>query len=177
MRKPPRVLILWGVPGTGKSTFAKYLVENHGYAHIDTDAGGAGDSRAAKAWQAVLNGTGTPEEFVKLARYDPQPVVMEYGLFANDQGIGLLGRLRKAGAEAWWFDGDRKAAFRAWQDENAKARPDFVDPMWHNVVAVIDANYASLEAFFGTKMVRTIEAGPVHSAPEETFNAMFRDNS
>lgn len=173
--KLPRVLILWGVPGTGKSTFAKYLVAEHGYVHIDTDVGGAGDSKAAKAWRAVLNGTGTPEDFVKIARYNPQPVVMEYGMFANDQGLALLRRLRDSGTEAWWFDGDRQAAFEAWQAENAKARPNFVDPMWHNVVALIDANYAMLKAFFGGNMVRAIEAGPVHVPPEQTFAAMFGD--
>lgn len=177
MRKLPRVLILWGVPGTGKSTFAKCLGKEHGYVHIDTDAGGEGETKAAKAWRAVLNGTGTPEQFVKIASYNPQPVVTEYGMFANDQGIALLGRLRDAGAEAWWFDGDRQAAFKAWQDENKKARPTFVDPMWHNVVRVIDTNYAALKEFFGDKMVRTIEAGPVHVPPEDTFKAMFGDHS
>jgi hypothetical protein len=177
MRKLPRALILWGVPGSGKSTYAKHLVEQHGYVHIDTDAQGAGESRAAKAWRAVLNGHGTPEDFVKAARYNPEPVVTEYGMFANDRGIALLRRLRDAGAEPWWFDGDRAAAFRAWQDENKKARPNFVDPMWHNVVRVIDENYAALQEFFGSTMVRTIEAGPTHIPPEETFKVMFGEAS
>lgn len=95
MRKLPRVLILWGVPGTGKSTFAKYLVEERSYLHIDTDLGGAGENKAAKA------------------RHYPQPVVIEYGMFTDAYGLALLGRLRDAGADVWWFDGDRAAAFAA----------------------------------------------------------------
>jgi len=177
VRKLPRVLILWGVPGTGKSTYAKHLVKHHGYVHIDTDVGGAGESKAAKAWRAVLNGQGTSEDFVKIASYNPEPVVMEYGMFANPQGRELLRRLRDAGAEPWWFDGDRVAAFKVWQEENKKARPTFVDPMWHNVVRVIDENYAALKDFFGDNMVRTIEAGPTHVPPEDTFKTMFGEGS
>jgi hypothetical protein len=176
-RKLPRVLILWGVPGTGKSTFAKHLVQHHGYVHIDTDVGGAGESKAAKAWRALLNGQDTPENFVKVASYNPEPVVTEYGMSANERGIARLRRLRDAGAEPWWFDGDRAAAFKAWQDENKKARPNFVDPMWRNVVSVIDDNYAALKAFFGSNLVRTIEAGPVHVPPEDTFRTMFGNSS
>ena len=38
-------------------------------------------------------------------------------------------------------------------------------------------NYAALKAFFGSNMVRTIEAGPLHVAPEDTFKAMFGEDS
>lgn len=71
-------------------------------------------------------------------------------MLANDQGIALLGRVCDAGAEAWWFDGDRPAAFRAWQDENGKVPRNMIDQHWHNVVGAIDANDSALEAFSRT---------------------------
>jgi adenylate kinase family enzyme len=58
-RKLPRVLILWGVSGVGKSTFANWLVKEKGFVRVDSDAGGAGDSRAANAWRAMLHRLGT----------------------------------------------------------------------------------------------------------------------
>lgn len=173
MRKLPRVLILWGVPGTGKSTFAKWLAENKGVARIDTDAHGAGTSRAAKAWRAFLDGQGTAEAFVKVARYNPEPLVLEYGMFANPDAIALLRSIRDAGAEAWWFDGDRPAAFAAWKSENIKSSRNFVDAKWDEVVDVINANMPLITEFFGTNVARTIEAGPMHIPPEETFSALF----
>ena len=176
MRKPPRVLILWGVPGVGKSTFARWLGQEKGFTHIDTDAHGAGESRAARAWRAFLDGHSTHEEFVKVARYNPQPVVVEFGMYANAGGIAIVHRLRMAGAEAWWFDGNRDAALEAWREENVKASRNFQPGKWHEVVSVIDANLQLIDAFFGHNIVRTIEAGPLHVLPSETFRAMFGDS-
>jgi hypothetical protein len=167
----------------GKSTFADWLVKKKGFVRVDSDAGGAGDTRAARAWRVVLETLGTPQQFaalrqfLKLAPYNPQPIVVEYGMFANEGGIGLLGMMRDAGAEAWWFDGDRNAAFHAWKAENAKASRNMADLKWHEVVGIIDANMQTLQEFFGDNMVRTIEAGPTHIPPEETFKAMFGDSS
>ena len=48
------LMILWGVPGTGKSTFAHWLVEKKGFMHVDTDAIGTGRAKATaltEAWQ------------------------------------------------------------------------------------------------------------------------------
>jgi hypothetical protein len=183
VRKLPRVLILWGVPGVGKSTFAAWLVKEKGFAHVDTDVGGGGGSRAAKAWRAVLEKLGTPEqlgkakEFMKVAPYNPQPVVVEYGMFAYPEAIALLRTLRDWGADTWWFDGERNAALAAWQEENVKSSRPYVDAQWHNVVRIIDANMAALQEFFGTDMTRTIEAGPTHVPPEDTFKAMFGEGT
>src|SRR6266851_6388087 len=181
MRKLPRALMLWGVPGAGKTTYADYLVREHGYTHIESDASGAGDSRAAKAWRAVLANLDKPEmtalakEFAKVAQYERQPVVLEYGMGATEGGIGLLKVMVNAGAEAWWFEGDPDAAFAAWKAENTKnpRRRDWPDQLWHDTVGVINANYAGLKELFGDRMVRTIEAGPTHVPVEDTFQTMF----
>jgi hypothetical protein len=183
MRKPPRVLVLWGVPGVGKSTFADWLVQEKGFVRIDSDAGGAGDTRAAKAWRVALATLGTPQqfaalkEFMKVAPYNPQPVVVEYGMFANEGGIGLLRLMRDDGAETWWFDGDRDAAFQAWKAENVKASRSMADATWHEVVGIINDNMERIAELFGKNIARTIEAGPTHTPPVETFNAMFGDGT
>jgi hypothetical protein len=177
MRKLPRVLILWGVPGAGKTTFADWLVDKKGFIRIDSDSGGAGNSKAAIAWRAFLNRSGTPEAFMKVARYSHQPIVLEFGMYATDGAIALLERLRQAGAEAWWFDGDRDEAFEAWKLENRKSGRifDTGERKWGQVVGMMNENWSHLAAFFGSNIVRTIKAGPVHALPEETFAAMFGD--
>jgi hypothetical protein len=158
-------------------------VKEKGFVRVDSDAGGAGESRAAKAWRAVLQRLGTADqfemaqEFVKVARYNLQPVVPEYGMYANADGIALLRTLRDAGAETWWFDGDHAAAFGAWQAENVKAARDMADAHWHHVVNIINAKMSMVTEFFGPNIARTIESGPTHIVPVETFKAMFSEGS
>jgi adenylate kinase family enzyme len=43
------LMVLWGVPGTGKSHFARWLVANKGYVHAETDAGLAAALQQANA--------------------------------------------------------------------------------------------------------------------------------
>jgi hypothetical protein len=170
-----RLLVLWGIPGTGKSTFARWLSREKGFEHVDNDkvamkveSGGA-LTNLEQAWKDV---EGSPESFVTLVTSHSSPVVVEYGMFADEPGVRLLGQLRDLGAEPWWFDGDRGAAKEAWRDENRKGRRPFDDANWDRVVRVMEANRELVKGFFGARVLRTIEAGPVRTAPSEIYKTM-----
>jgi predicted kinase len=168
------VVFLWGIPGAGKSTVARWLRDQKGYEYIDTDTSamhGVTTSLQA-AWMDVLRGQVAPAAFVRAATAGPRPVVVEYGLWAQPHGIELLRQLRAAGARAWWFDGDRAGAKEAWRKENRRASRPFDDAAWDRVVAVIDANWPRLVELFGPRTVRTVEPGPTHPSPAETFKIM-----
>ena len=45
------LMVLWGVPGTGKSYFARLLVTNKGYVHAETDAGLQLGQQIPSAWK------------------------------------------------------------------------------------------------------------------------------
>ncbi len=168
------LVILWGVPGTGKSTFARWLVQEMGYEHVETDAAvlhGPGTA-LQRAWMVAGNARGV-EAFIEAVEGNLIPVVVEYGMWATDDSLRRLDDLRQLGAEPWWFDGDRAAAMEAWRDENQKTGRPFADEAWGGVVAVIDANWAMVQGFFGPRIMRTIEAGGRHVPPAETYQAML----
>jgi hypothetical protein len=165
--------ILWGIPGAGKSTFACWLASNKGFTHIDTDAGSA--TAVDHAWRRTLSGDVPPQIFVQAVARHGHLVVLEYGLYVASGAIALLQRLQEVGADPWWFDGNRLAAFAAWRAENRRKHRDFTDEKWHEGVNVINTNWRMVEQFFGRqRILRTIEVGPTHVPPETTYASMRR---
>jgi murein L,D-transpeptidase YcbB/YkuD len=159
----------WGIPGVGKTTFAKWLVRERGFTRVDSDYPNMASALDA-LWARARQGRVTPEAFVREAHRHGQ-VIVELGIYAYPQAFDFLRGFRAAGADLWWFDGDRDEAFKAWLKDAAER--GMAREKWEQVVRIIRANWAHIEDFFGDHIVRTIEAGPVHVPPEQTNRAIF----
>ena len=159
----------WGIPGVGKTTFANWLVIEKGFTRVDSDYPNTA-RLLDRSWAAARQGGVTPADFVAEAMRHGK-VVVEFGIWAHPPAFDFLRGFVKAGAQAWWFDGDRDEAFKAWRmDSDARGmQPD----AWERVVRVIRENWQHVEDFFGPRIVRTIEAGPVHVPPEQTYRTIF----
>ncbi len=145
-------MILWGIPGAGKSTFARWLADHKGFTHAETDQG------AAAAIQHVA------------AAQPGQPVVWEYGMWVQPDTVETVHKLKSFGAEPLWFDGDRHAAFQAWRNENITSNRPYPDQLWRDVVQKIIDNWLLVEQLFGPeRILRTIESGPTHISPETIY--------
>jgi hypothetical protein len=159
----------WGIPGVGKTTFANWLVKVKGFVRIDSDYPNP-QSGLDQLWRAVIDGGQPPVGFIAAARAG-RPVIVELGIYANPQAFDFLRSCQAAGADLWWFDGDRDEAFKAWLKDAPKRR--MPTEKWEEVVSVIRQNWRLVEDFFEDHIVRTIEAGPVHIPPRETYRAIF----
>lgn len=54
-----------------------------------------------------------------------------------------------------------------------EGRDDFIeDAIWDRVVGVIDQNWAHIEAFFGSRVLRTIEPECHHVPAADTYHRM-----
>jgi hypothetical protein len=162
-------LITWGIPGVGKTTFANWLVKERGFIRIDSDYPNPA-SRLDRLWRGVLDNAVAPAAFIAAAKAG-RPAVVELGIYAYPAAFDFLRRCTAAGADPWWFDGDRDEAFSAWLKDSA-AR-GMRRERWEEVVRVIRENWQLIEDFFGAHMIRTIESGPVHVPPEDTYRAIF----
>lgn len=157
------LMVVWGVPGSGKSHFARWLVANKGYAHAETDAG----------LQAAL-------EQASVALERGRPAVIEWGVYVEPNAIGTVRQWRDQGADPWWFDADpRAAAFHAWKLENRRRSRSFNDKKWYEVVDVIVRNWHLVEHFFGPDRIlypvtRARDGGPQHLKGEE-IDALMKE--
>jgi hypothetical protein len=173
-RRQP-ILVLWSYPGAGKSYFARWLVEQKGFEHIDTDQLNNKLLRSPleEAWWRAINGRAPASTFVEAAAHHGQPIVTEYGVWGRPDTVALLHELQQQGAMVCWFDADRDAAFAAWKAENRRLGRPFADSLWSQVVASINQHWAVLAAIFGTRRVRTLDAGPIYMKPEDIHAVIF----
>jgi hypothetical protein len=167
--EPSVLLVTWGIPGVGKTTFANWLVKEKGFKRVDSDYPNPA-SALDQWWLSLRARKVTVPAFVAEMRRRG-PVVLEFGMYAGEGGVNAIAQLVAAGAIAWWFDGDRDEAFRAWS-RDALGR-GMALAKWEEVVSVIRGNWSMIQRFFDSHIVRTIEAGPVHVPPEDTYRAIF----
>jgi hypothetical protein len=151
------VILLSGYPATGKTSYADWLGQHRGFAvlHLEDDA-------------AARSGfTGDPAGFVLGC---PRPSVIDWG--CNPSQLGSVRQAQQAGADAWWFDGDRVAARRAFL-----ARPDHP-----GTVADLDrqdqairASTDAIQATYGAQVIITLDADGHVEPWENVYRRMFPD--
>lgn len=160
-----RLLLISGLPGAGKTDFAAWL-ESRGWARIEDDRLGFAAPDLAEAWAEARAGRPEPLEALAANRGD---VVVEWGFVPLDMNLELVRKLAARGWSAWYFDGDRPAAFRAWR----QAHPVDTDDMyWFLQVGHLEARRDVIRSIYSTHVVETIRGDGSHVAPEETATRM-----
>lgn len=99
------LLLITGIPGTGKTTYGDKFATEFGFRHCDLED------------QQTLNHfAGNPTQFIRELLTEDKNVVVTWGFGPdNEPSILLVEHLRSAGFELIWFDGDRPAALREFQ--------------------------------------------------------------
>jgi hypothetical protein len=114
-------VLLSGIPGTGKSSFSRWLVEHHGFVHFDVDIGRLPSPTDLAHPRAVLHW--------RFPAGDRFPETVEILLGFDALGVARL-----------WFDGDRAAALESYLGAG-KPKGD-----WDIQLAGIEAHWIEIEA-------------------------------
>ena len=113
------LILLAGVPATGKSTFGRYLAREHGFAHYDLECHPLGwpypDLKAT--WDA------SRQAFVSELKKRHKRVALDWGFPVRCQFI--VNELQAQGVRLIWFDGDRRRARSVFQERGGLALSDF----------------------------------------------------
>jgi hypothetical protein len=120
MAVPNQVIILLaGIPATGKSEFARYLARDHGFAHYDMESypGGWPHPELKGKWD-----TDRPA-FVAQVRQHHDRIILDWGFPVSC--LSLVKELQAQGVQLIWFAGDVARAREAYVLRGGMAVTDF----------------------------------------------------
>src|SRR5579862_5963111 len=99
------LLLITGIPGTGKTTYGEEFAKEFDFLHCDLED-----------QQSLNNFAVNPTEFIRDLLSENKNVVVTWGFGPDDEpSISLVQQLRMVGFEWIWFDGNRPAALREFQ--------------------------------------------------------------
>ena len=105
------LLLITGIPGTGKTCFAEKFAKEFGFLHHDLE-----DQQA----QTLNRFNANPSQFIGELLNEKKDVVVTWGFGPDcERSVFLVQQLRSAGFKWIWFDGNRPAALREFQKRAA----------------------------------------------------------
>jgi hypothetical protein len=155
-----RLVLISGIPATGKTCFGNWLAREHGFLHIDLET--------SPLLQDVM--PMEPLAFIGKARAGRSDMVITWGFPPLPQYLAKVRDLHVAGLVAWWFDGDREAAFESFKD-----RPGHpgTESNWHVQLELIGAFWPQIADLYGERRMDVIGPGPSYMDRKEIFSRMF----
>jgi hypothetical protein len=156
-----QLVLISGIPGTGKSSFAQWLQVNHGFVHYDVDA---------------ENGQLPSVEWI----LQQNRLVVDWGFPANEPSLSVCtSRIQSwiaGGVNHWWFDGDRAAALRSFLSRRTVSRE-----AWDIQLGGITQNWPRIEALFPPKrrlsVISVIDADLTYLPNQEIFATIFSEDA
>jgi hypothetical protein len=146
MAKP--VLLISGVPGTGKSTFGRWLEERKGFMHVDMDFDGLKRHDLETSWDQFLKDLSC-DVFWRRLLEDRKPVFLDWGFPVRC--LPVVEALRRQGVRVWWFTGDRLFA----RLNYLKAKGPY-PRSFDFQFADISANWLAISPIFEDRIIRTV---------------------
>jgi hypothetical protein len=94
-----KLVLITGIPGTGKTTIGDFLANSYDFIHFDMEETG----RASEINSNV-------EKFVNINFPVDKNIVLTWGFAPDEATIKTIGLLKSYGFDLFWFDGDHDVA-------------------------------------------------------------------
>src|SRR6185312_11350769 len=95
------LLLITGIPGTGKTSYGNKFASEFGFVHIDLE-----DQQTLTALAY------DPAQFISQLTGQQRSVVVTWGFVPDEVQTGIVLQFRSVGFKWIWFDGNRPAAVR-----------------------------------------------------------------
>ena len=101
------LLLMTGIPGTGKTSYGNAFAQEFGFVHVDLETTAALSELAAD-----------PSGFIEGLIASDRQTVVTWGFLPNEAQTAIVNLFRAKGFQLIWLDGNRGAALRAFQHRN-----------------------------------------------------------
>jgi hypothetical protein len=153
-----RFLLVAGIPASGKSSFGRWMSQQHRFRHEDLEK----HSNHLEWLQRK-----PARSFIDEVRWGQPDFILDWGFPPNASTLATVRRLVEAGMTPWWFDGDRTAALESFLARGSPLRD------WEVQMPKIEANWGEIEAIFGSNHIEAVSRGPVYTPPENIYEQML----
>ncbi|SRR6266581_1165727 len=166
------LLLISGVPCTGKSLLGSYLADERGYIHIDAERDNGVDFDRTcihREWDEFL-GTGQGKIFVDAAARLGKPMVLNWGMPMNF--LPIVPALQAAGMGAWWLCADRALARIAFI-EREKRKPErerIPVECFHTQMDEIETHWPQIQEIFEKNMLQGLRPDGSQRPAEELWH-------
>jgi hypothetical protein len=160
MEKP--LLLIAGIPATGKSHFGRWVANQHGYVHVDVEEPGRLEAlHLVLTWNACFDAGAVSGLLDSLRALGPR-VVLDWGF--PPEWLQVVRKMRDGGMDIWWFDGDRGRAREEFINRATVSLPNFDEQM-----EKIRACWEDIRDLFRTNRIDVIGPSGQRMPPEEIW--------
>lgn len=156
------VILLAGIPGSGKSAFGQWLSSVKGHIHVDLEKDGLDKYRFRECWNRFFQNTSSPD-FVDVLLRHVNPIALDWGFPV--ECLHVVAALQRHGVVLWWFTGDRLYTRKYFE-----ARGTVPCVAFDNQYARISASWADIAPLFGSNIVHTVRTDGSHASNEEIYH-------
>jgi hypothetical protein len=160
-----KVVLICGIPGSGKTTFCAWLDEHKGFDHLDFDLLLQGQGTPAHLHLVHLLRT-SPKDFIHKVLKKKKPTAIDWGF--PIKSLDLVRFFKLSGIGVWWFDGDREAARQRFIDRRTVTLDAFKQQM-----SDIEGSWSEITEVVGDHVIYSVAKGPTNLPQEDIFAGMF----
>jgi hypothetical protein len=156
------IILLSGIPATGKSTFARYLADEYGFAHYDLECHPHGwpHPELKGTWEA------NPSAFLAQVRQHHDRIALDWGFPVYC--LSSVNELRSYGVQLIWFDGDL-----GWARKEFKKRGDCKGPEQNFNNQVADIQREGYPASLNCVVVPALSSSGIFLDPHQIEDIVF----
>lgn len=151
------LILLAGIPATGKSHFCRWLSAQHGYVHVDIEKADFRHSLGlCHVWDIMESSGDALPLITALRRLGPR-VILDWGF--PPHCLPIVTTLKNNGANLWWFDGDYDKARHEFIKRNTVALASFdhqinqIRQSWNKISAVFEGRCMNVLDANGQRML------------------------